>query len=516
MTNKVGPFGTVNTPWKRAPSGVFVPGNMGVSTGRNITGLQDLIRQVYLAANQKTLTIICSAEMVELTAGVVSRQYNLCTNRLDYTQATAGSRMTFTASDPGLGGKPCISANGARSLVNLTDPAAPGTTPWYQKSVSRLDSWPPGAKCIYGATANRFGAFTLGTPDQVQLSNSSGTVEGPVDMPLSRWGVLTFRMGNSTADQIRFGATLNGATGINVGNTNPLSIGKAAIASGTMGSVSSEAIQFVWTQDLTLAEDHAVEDLLQTYFGGGLLIYSSTGNIRSAGIGWLGSSQTRFSLGAAVNFQGARFTFYTQFWTTNNYPIWTTGHTADGNWPQPAHDGESGLGINIDITSPNPGVGLARANNYLNPAGASPNNGAGKYAYINLELGGADIAGGVYVPVTTANDLLTIAQALATNNPRAVIGINTICPQLGDPPTVAQFSSEIRDPGGIWDQFDTWAAAHSHPNCARPDLNLCINGGVYTAALFLDNVHLNQTGQQQWGAEIDTKCATAMNLVTQY
>lgn len=511
--------GANNAPWKRNKSGVFNPGNMGTASGADVTAVQELIQRVFLAAGQKNMVIVCSAEWLETVSGAVSRQYNVCKNRIDYVQATAGSRLVFTASDSGINGKPCISGTGAKFASNATDLPAPSAgTPYTQISVNRLDSWPPGSRCWYGSTANRFGAYTRSTPDSIQISNNNVAPSPPVDQPLGRWGVMHYQMSNATTDFVRFGATANTATGVNVGNTNPASLGKMAIATGTQGIAGSEAIQFGWNAILTGAEHNAVDDELAGYFGGDVLIYSSVGNIRSSGIGWYGSSQTFFSQGAAVNFRGARYRFYTNYWDTLEYPIWTSGHTVSGNWPQPANDGISGLGIDIDAGGPNPGIGLANAIVYFSPGGAAPNAGAGAYRLINLELGGADVLGGTYVPVTSAANLLAIAKQLQTSNPNATIGINTICPQLGNPAGVATFSAEIRDPGGVWDQFDTWALANGYRVCARIDLNFAVSGGtgLYVVANFVDAVHLNQTGQFLWGDEINTKTAVAMSAATTY
>lgn len=484
--------------------------------GRTITALQDLIRQVYVAAGQKPLTVVTSAEMVELTGGNVSRQYNLCTNRIDYVQGTAANRPTLTASDAGIGGKPCISGSATRFLSNATNPNPPGTTVWYQKSVVRLDSWPPGGKAFYGSTANRFGVYTRSTPDSVIVVNSNVASSPPVDMPLGRWGVLTFRMGNTVADFVRFGATLNVGSGTAVGNTDPASIGKFNLAAGgSQGVVGSEAIQFVWTQALTVAEDQAVDDLLNAYLGGSLLIYSSTGHIRSAGVGWLGSSQTRGN--AVFAYDGARYTFWHAYGdpTGLNYPTWTSGLAADGTFPQNQHTGISSQGIDYDSTGPNPGSGLAVANAYFSAAGATPSSGAGSYRWINLELGGADVAFGTYVAGTSAAHLLNIAVALKNANPNATIAINTICPQLGDPPGVVAFSNEIRGAGGVWDQYD---ALYPTKHCDRVDLNYAVSGGtgLYNAANFIDNLHLNLAGNQLWGNEIVSKSAASMSAATLY
>lgn len=512
------PGGNFTSPWKRLPSGVFVPGNMGLPSGTTIIALQDLIRQVYLAANQKPMTVVCSAESVELIGGNVSQQYNLCTNRLNYFQNTAANRPTYIANDPTFGGKPSIVGTSTRFLTNNTNPPNPSVTKWYQKSVVVLDAWPPGGKAWYGSTANRFGVYTS-SPDAIRLLNAA-VVTSIIDQPQGRPGVLTWRLGNSVADFVQFGAALNLATGVNAGNTDPASLGKFNLsAGGLQGITGRETIQFAWTVDLTTAESNAIDDLLNTYFGGGLLIYSSTGHIKSAGIAWLGSSQTFYTQGAGVNYQGARYRFYTNYFTGANYPIWTTGHTSSGTWPQPANDGISGQGIDVDGSGVNPGTGLAQATLYLNPANIPPagtgtgNPGAGLYAFINLELGGADCAAGAYVPGTTANNLLAIANAIVGWNPRATVGINTICPQLGNPASVAALSLEISGIGGIWDQYD---AAHPTNVCARVDLNRCINGGIYDASLFVDSVHLNQTGQFLWGDEIDTKTAAAMSAKTLY
>lgn len=521
MAVKTLPTGTANSPWKRIPGGVFNPGNPALPIGRNLLPVQTLIQNVFLAANQKNMTIVCSAELLELTGGVVSRQYNLCKNRIDYVQATVGNRPLYTASDAGFGGKPCISNTSARHLLNATDPSAPASgTPWTGISVVRLDSWPPGGRCFYGSSANRFGIYTTAAePDTVFCGNSNNTPN--VNMPLGRAGVLHYQMTNQTTDFVRFGPTLNTGTGVAVGNTNPASLAKFAVNTGAQGVVGSEAIQFCWTTTLTGAEHNAIDDLLNTYFGGGLQIYSTTGNVRSAGCGWLGSSQTAFNPGAGVNYQGARWRFFTQQYTTNNYPIWTSGLSSAGNWAQPAHTGISSLGINASASGGgggggyDPGAGLAASNAYLDPAGVTPSSGAGKYRWIDLELGGADILYGVYVPTTTANDLLAIAVNLATKNPRANIAINTICPQSGNPPNALALTNEIRGVGGVWDQFDALFPARL---CCRVDLSAAVSGGtdLYVVANFADAVHLNQTGQLLWGDEINTKSAAAMNTQTLY
>jgi hypothetical protein len=336
--------------------------------------------------------------------------------------------------------------------------------------------------------------------------------------------VLTSQLKNSNAaypngDFIQFGSSLNRASGINCGNTNTASGGKFAINTGGQGITGSEACQFVWAATLTDAESKAVDDLLNAYYGGGLLIYSSAGNIRSAGVGWLGYSQTYYTQGAAVNFQGARYAWYNAEWTTNNYPIYTTGHTSSGNWAQPANDGISGQGINVDSGGVNPGTGNAVATAYFTAGGASPNAGVGRYAFINLELGSADVAAGAYVAGTTDAALLVIAQTLANANPRARIGINTIAPQFGDPPAVVNFSNAIRSPGGIWDQFD---ALYPLRPCVRVDLNYAVSAGtgLYIPANYVDTVHLNQTGQFLWANDptygLIATAAPWMNLATQY
>lgn len=516
------PAGTVNTPWKRNPSGVFVPGFPQSPSGRDVLAVQDLMQAIFLAAASKPIVLISSAGFAakqQTTAGRCNRNYNISSNRLDWVQATAAAEPALLSSVAAIGGREAFQATGGtRYFTNALDLPAPGTQVFYRKSVCVLESWPPGGRCWFGASANRFGAYTRSTPDSLILANSANT--SAVDQPLNRWGVLTFCMRNSAAaypngDFIQFGATLNRATGISAGNTNPVSLGKFAINTGGQGLVGSEAFEVAWTQALTDAESQAVDDLLNTYFGGGLLIYSSAGNIRSAGVGWLGSSQTRGDV--VYGYDGARFTFWNNYGNPAglNYPTWTSGLNTNGTFPQPQHTGISGLGIDIDTGGPNPGAGLAAANAYFNPAGASPSSGAGNYRWINLELGGADVLGGTYVVGTSAANLLAIAQQLATVNPRATIAINTIAPQLGDPPATTTFSTEIRGVGGVWDQFDALFPARP---CDRPDLNFAVSGGtgLYNAANYIDAVHLNLVGQGLWGTEINAKSAASMNLATTY
>lgn len=516
------PAGTVNTPWKRLPTGVWVPGFPQVPSGRDVNSTQELMRAIYVAAGQKAVTFCCSAGFAvkqQTTAGRANRNYNICSNRLDWVQASAAAEPVWNSSDALFGGKASFQVQGSRYFLNATDPAAPGTTPLYVKMVCVLDSWPPGGRCWFGASANRYGVYTRSTPDSLVLSNS--TLSDPVDQPLGRAGVLTFCMRNSASaypngDFVQFGAAANRASGKSAGNTNPASVAIGAINTGGQGIVGRWTFLIGFTQALTNAESEAVDDLLNAEYGGALLIYSSVGNIRSAGIGWLGSSQTRGD--AVYAYDGARYTFWHNYGdpTGLNYPTWTSGLATNGTFPQPAHTGISAQGINVDGGGANPGSGLAVANAYFNPAGATPSSGAGAYRYINLELGGADCNAGLWVAGTTAADLLTIAKQLATTNPNACVGINTIPCQSGDPASVAAFSAEIRDPGGIWDQFDTWAAANSRLNCARPDPNNAVGGGSYNAAYYIDALHYNLTGQGLWGAEINTKTATPMNLATTY
>ena len=517
---KMLPAGTDNAPWKRLPSGAWVPGFPQVPTGRDVTSAQELMRACFSAAASKTVVLASSAGFAakEMTvAGRCNRNYNACSNRINWVAPSAASEPVLNTSDALFGGKPSFQTQGSRYFLNASDFPAPATTPLYVKMVCALDSWPPGGRCWFGASANRYGVYTSAqTPEAIFLGNSSNTAL--IDQPLGRAGVLTFCLRNSASaypngDFVQFGASLNRASGVATGNTNPVSLGLHAINTGAQGIIGRSAFLMGWSQALTDSESQAIDTLLNAEFGGGLLIYSSTGNIRSAGIGWLGSSQTR----GVSPYTGARYEFWNKYGNPAglNYPTWTSGLSTDGTFAQPQHTGISSLGINYSTIGADPGAGLAAANAYFNPGGATPSSGAGNYRWINLELGGADVAFGAYVPVTTANDLLTIAVQLATVNPRATIAINTICPQSGDPAGVATFSSEIRDPGGIWDQFD--ALFPSRP-CDRVDLNYAVSGGtgLYVAGNFVDALHLNNTGQVLWGTEINSVSGTSMSLATTY
>lgn len=360
-----------------------------------------------------------------------------------------------------------------------------------------------------GAGANRYGWRTSGVPQVVQGGNNLSLTPA-ADLPLDRWGILTWRLGNSTGDFIKFGAAANTATGINCGNTDPTAIGKFAINSGAQGIVGSEGLEFRWGADLTATEDEDVEDLISAYYGDLILKYDSTGNIKPVLYSFFGDSQTRGDV--SYNYEGFRFDFFTEYFTNLGYSTYATGTSSQGTWDQPANSGVSALGINIDAGGPNPAAAQEFIELHYGSAAAAPVNGAGSVQLMLVMIGGADIAGGTYVPVTTAADYVTLIQRILDLEPQCRVVVTTICPQQGDPADIPAFNAELSDPGGAWDVLDT---ANPGREVIRYDAFTAL-GGAYNAALYIDNVHLNQAGQQLVGAALVAAVATIMNTKTTY
>ncbi len=518
---KLLPTGRVADVWKRLPSGVFVPGTRMLPTGRELTDAQTLIQQCYLAANQKAMlwAVIGDLGVVQATVAGRCSRYNDYSGRSSDFIAPSAAAEPVVLADATLGGKTYLQGNGARGVINPIDLPTPSTQKCFRKIVNRLDAFPPGSRQWGNAGTNRFGVITRSSPDTILLDN--GTLGGTVDQPEDRWGVMTWRLGNSTADFLRWGPSANAATGVNCGNSNPSAgIGKFFTNAGTTGVEGSEALDFAWSVDLTTAEEEAVEDLIVAYYGSSNLISrTSTGNLKLALVGFCGSSQTRDQ---PPDYNGMRFDFWDTYGNPSglNYPTYASGSTSNGAWPQPQHSGVSGLGINVDAGGANPDAALENVQGTMIPGGGAPVPGVGEFDLLTVEYGGADILagafvpGGVGVPGSTTYGLLQVCIALANGNPNARLVINNIVPQQGNPATIGVMCAEIGGVGGLWDAYDALYPART---CLRVDVNTAINGGVWTAALFVDNVHLNKAGQDLWfGAMQTAGLAALMSTLTTY
>lgn len=415
----------------------------------------------------------------------------------NWTTVGATQEPTYTQNDSTLNNKGTWALDGtAKYMSNAFNPTTPLTQPYYRLMVVKANAWLPSRAPTVLAAAIGFGLVTDSTDRQV--AHSANTTSGPdLDFPSLQWMIVEEYFSGSTSDFTIAGPVDNIASGVNLGNTNPVTpLSMGASSTGTMLANSSYAFSAMWLSLPTAPERAALRQLLLDYYGPQLLRTRKV--VRYYPVG------DSITLEAAIaGNDGWRQVIKDTFFTGLGYPAYSVGSTAAGTYGAEftRHSGVSGYTIADQQTFlHDPATGQLRTGGPM----------TGQTQILMLLIGTNDM--GTYTPVTTAAAYRALLDANQAAVPTMRQTVSTIPPQgaSGNNANVILFNAELP---AVWDAFD---AANPGFELIRWDANTALGGPTWVSANFADDLHPNATGAALIGAALCTAVAPTMNTLTTF
>lgn len=411
----------------------------------------------------------------------------------DWTTLGATQEPTYTAADSTLNDKGTWTLDGsAKYMLNAYDAPAPLTQPHYRISVVKVNSWLGGRVMTEMAAAIGFGLVSDGTNRYVAHSANT-TVGGDLDFPNLQWCIVEEYFSGSTSDFTIVGPLDNIATGVNLGNTNPASLGMGGSRTGTLLSSTSHAFSAAYLGLPTPTERATMRTTLSSNYGSQLL---RTRKICRYLCG--GDSITLDVLGTELWRRAIANTFFYGL----GYPAFSVGSTASGSYDGSftRHCGVTGQTIaGYSTFMLDPTTGQLRSGGPL----------TGQVQLLLTMIGTNDMP--TYVAGTTAAAYRTLLDGLQAAVPTVRQVVTKIIPRNdANNANVILFNAELP---AVWDAFD---AANPGKELIRWDANTAIGGPNYVAANYGDNLHPNATGSALLGAAVSAAIATIMNTLTTF
>lgn len=404
----------------------------------------------------------------------------------------ATQEPTYTVEDSTLNNRGTWSLDGvAKYMVNPYDAPAPLTQPHYRMSVRKVNAWLGGRVQTELAAAIGFGLISDGTIRHI--AHSANTTPGPdLDFPALQWCIVEEYFSGSTNDFTIVGPLANIASGVNLGNTNPASLGMGASRTGTLLSNTSHALSSAFLGLPSNSERATMRQLLLDYYGPQLLRTRKVCRYFP-----VGDSNTLDVLGDYT----WRGLIADQYFYELDYPTFSVGSTSVGN-SNPEFNRHGGItgqtiaGCSTYLLDPTTGQ--------LRPGGPLVNS----VQLMLLMIGTNDMPS--YVPVTTATAYESLLNDIHSAIPNARIAVSTILPRNdANNVNVIAFNAELP---AIWDVFDI---ANPTTPLIRIDAFNAV-GGAWSSSNFSDALHFNPTGSALYGNAVNEATVNIFDELTTF